>query len=326
MIVGVFAAACLSRQPQPPEADPEHVGTRQPAPVPQFVPDRRPIQIVWTGPQQWTPQQVAKRIGPLLLDRAPIIDDPRGPRFLIHHPASWLPDDPGVEGDATHNMSQYWTLPKATRDAYADAIIEASTRRTFTIGITCHLLMSGPFDRRGRARYFDFNDQADRYAMWDGVIDRWHTLLGKGPASGPGLYEWGLEGGWTMVDPFGGPGGYRTSRALGPWLRDEQGIRPICEAVPVLPDGHTVDVARCQEMAAWCLAREFANGNIAGQSVAECPEVHALLVAQWVQMPGGGGYHYKPTFTVEEIRKLLDRGFIVGGDAAHDALIREAMK
>ncbi len=313
MIVGVFDAACLSRQPQPPEADPEQVGTHQPAPVPQFVPDRRPIQILWTGPQQWTPQQVNALIGPLLLDRAPIIDDPRGPRFMIHHPASWLP---GSEGP-THNMAQYWTLPKAIRDAYADAIIEASTRRTFTIGITCHLLMSGAFDRGGRARYFDFNNTADRYAMWDCVIDRWHTLLGKGPASGPGLYEWGMEGGWTMVDTFGDPGGYRTSRALGPWLRDEQGIRPICEAVPVLPNGYTVDVARCQEMAAWCLAREFANGNIAGQSVAECPEVHALLVAT----PQG-----KPTFTVEQIRALLDRGFIVGGDAAHDALIREAMK
>lgn len=264
-----------------------------------WTPDRRPIQIIWTGPAQWTPAEVATHLPGRLADES-LTDDPRGPRFMIHSPASWTGD---------HQMAQFWTLPKATRTAYQKAMVEACKIRKCTFGITCHLQMSGPFSRSGPYRYFDFYDPGDFYGMWGLTIEPWHKLLGAGSLPGPGLFEWGMEGGATTD-------GWATAEPLARWLRDEQGIHSLVEGVPML--NGQVDVARCQETPAWCLAASFADNPalLGGQSVAGCPECHALLVAT---------PYFEPTETVRQIRSLLDRGWIVGGDQPHTARIKEAM-
>src|SRR3990172_5723105 len=106
--------------------------------------DPRPIQICWTGPQQWSDYKVSERLPIELTGREPIVQGTK-PRYMIHHPASWLAADVGP----THNMAQFYTLPKAVRDAYDAVILDAwkygAHAKHFTLGITCHLLMPHPF-------------------------------------------------------------------------------------------------------------------------------------------------------------------------------------
>ncbi len=276
-----------------------------------FKPDRRPIQMIWTGPEQWTSEQVSSILPVLVKGESLAGSDPRGPRFMIHHPASWTKEAP------THNMAQFWPLPKATRAAYAKVIIEARKGRKFTLGISCHMLMVDPFTQAGPSRYYDHRDPADHYAMWGLIIEPWHKLLGAGSLAGPGLHDWCFEGGSTME-------AWPKALAFGTWLRDNQNIHPLVEGVQgkMVDGAFVVDVERCQQMAGWCLAKEFAdNPNLLGdESVNECPEVHALLVGT-PQNP----LVNQPTYNVDQIVSLLKRGWIVGGDRAHWARIKQAM-
>lgn len=294
-------------------------GIDLPPPAPTFTPDTRPIQVSWTGPRpQWTPDQWTDLLGPRLLDRAPLIKGGK-PRCMIHHPGSWYPASP--TSDSTHNMAQFYTLPEETRAAIQARVLYAwkygPNAKNFTIGITCHLSMVNPFVQQGMARYWDASKFNEFAAMWNGVVWPWHELLGAGSRPGPGLRDWGMEGGNTdqswHTPP--GPGGWATALPFGNFLRT-QGIRPMTEAIPV-KDG-AVDLVKASQMACWCNPA-FADGNIAGQSVAGCPEAHLLLVGQWVNGV------LTPSATVEQIKGWLKRGFIVGGDHVHDDLIREAM-
>lgn len=290
-----------------------------------FVRDPRPIQMVWTGPAPWTPAQEKELCGPMLTDREPIIKHPKGPRFMRHHPASWQKEVPG-ESDSTHNMAQFYTMLPASREAFDAALLEAwktgPNAGKFTFGISCHLSMVDPFRQFGMARYWNATLHNELAAMWDGVIRPWHELVGAGSRPGPGVYEWGMEGGFTDVDHHNQPpGGWGTALPLSKFLMTK-GIRSIGEAVPYTSDG--IDFKKLEVMPAWCLP-QFADGNIKDLDVSAATEVHLLMVSVWKQLTPGGPYVPTPQHTVEQIKGWLKRGFIVGGDVSYDDLIRQAM-
>lgn len=269
-----------------------------------FVPDLRPIQWIWTGPVQWTENQVLGTIGgtfPSLLehlrDRPVLKPDPRGNRFVISHPAGFAPTQ------AAH----FHTLPAVNRTWYRQAIRLARAVRPFTLGITVDARMNTPYVASGTHHRLIYNNTQDVRDYWGNNACPWNQL-----APG-GLYEWWHEG----VNSIDAPpvGGIGTANGIG-WheffkTRGLHGGSEGCPLIGSLPDFATLD-----KQPAWCLALEFADNPaiLGGDSVVGAPEAHAALVVKQ-----NTAMQWLPDYTPSMMQSLASRGWRVGPDPGHEA-------
>lgn len=277
--------------------------------MPTYVPDLRPIQIIWTGPVAWTENQVLGTIGgdfPSLLEHLrdrPVLmpSDPRGNRFMIAHPAG------GASVFGNLQASHFHTLPAVNRTWYREAIRQARAVRPFTLGITVDTKQNSPYVGTAPWHRVIYTNPTHVREYWGGSACPWNRF-----APG-GIYEWWHEG--VNANDFGNTIGVLNGIGWHEYFQS-QGLHGGCEAVPTLGVG-LPDFASLQKMPAWCLAAEFAdNPAILGPtvSVAGAHEVHAALSIK--QNTAG---QFVPDYSPSMIQNLANNGYRVMPDKGHEA-------